>query len=315
MLAGIGLAVLALMLMIRMPGNSSEFTPLSREEERLSERLRVHVRTLAAGERNIWRAGSLEAAAIYIEKTFSELGYEIHEQSFTSRDTQVRNIEVSIPGASERIVIAGAHYDSVPGSPGANDNASGVAALLELAREFRQHKPAHTLRLVAFVNEEMPFFASGEMGSQKYAGRSRQAGENIAAMLSLETIGYYSDATGSQHYPAPLSLFYPAQGNFIGFVGNLASLPLARRAIRIFRKTTQFPSEGAALPQWIPGVSWSDHASFWEQGYPAIMVTDTAPYRYPHYHTSGDTTDKLDYARMARVVSGLRNVIADLGDY
>ncbi|MGH8718951.1 MAG: M28 family peptidase [Burkholderiales bacterium] len=297
--------------MIGMPGNSSEFTALSQEEEQLSQRLREHVGALAASERNVWRPGSLEAAARYIETNLSAVGYEIHEQVFAARDDRVKNIEVVIPGESGKIVVIGAHYDSVFGSPGANDNASGVAVLIELAREFRQEKPAHALRFVAFVNEEMPFFASGEMGSQHYAARSRQRGEKIAAMISLETIGYYSDLAGSQRYPAPLSLFYPAQGNFIGFVGNIASRSLVRRAIKTFRETTHFPSEGAALPEWIPGVSWSDHASFWRNDYLALMVTDTAPYRYPHYHTPQDTSDKLDYSRMARVVSGLRKVIAD----
>jgi hypothetical protein len=310
------LAVLAspLVYMISMPGRShpGEFKPLASEENRLSERLREHVGVLAARERNVWRAGSLEAAAIYIEKTLSAFGYEIHNQDFPARKEQVRNIEVEIPGSSEEIVVVGAHYDSVFGSPGANDNASGVAALIELARHFKREDPKRKLRFAAFVNEEMPFFASGEMGSQHYAARSKQRGEKIIAMLSLETIGYYSDAAGSQRYPAPLSLFYPSQGNFIGFVGNVASRPLVRRAIKTFRESTEFPSEGAALPGWIPGVSWSDHASFWQHGYRALMVTDTAPYRYPYYHSPQDTADKLDYVRMARVVSGLRRVIADL---
>ncbi|MGH8726671.1 MAG: M20/M25/M40 family metallo-hydrolase [Burkholderiales bacterium] len=295
-----------------MPGRSSQFTALSAEEERLSERLREHVGALAVGERNIWRSGSLEAAATYIEKSLSALGYETREQVFSSAQKQVKNLEVEVVGKGDEIVIIGAHYDSVPGSPGANDNASGVAALIELAREFRQEKPKRRLRFVAFVNEEMPFFSSGEMGSQKYAARSKEGSEKIIAMISLETIGCYSDEPNSQRYPAPLSLFYPAEGNFIGFVGNLRSGALVRRAIGTFRETTQFPSEGASLPEWIPGVSWSDHASFWPHGYRAIMVTDTAPYRYPYYHAAQDTADKLDYARMARVVSGLQKVIEDL---
>jgi hypothetical protein len=149
------------------------------------------------------------------------------------------------------------------------------------------------------------------MGSLVYANSCKEKGENIVAMYSIETIGYYSDAAGSQRYPAPLGWFYPSRGNFIAFVGNIGSRGLVRRSISTFRKAVHFPSEGAALPSAIPGVSWSDHWSFWKNGYDAIMITDTAPYRYPHYHDAADTPGKLDYERMARVTHGLVNVISD----
>jgi Zn-dependent M28 family amino/carboxypeptidase len=208
--------------------------------------------------------------------------------------------------------VIGAHYDSVAGTAGANDNASGVAALLELGRLLKKTKPERTVRLVAFVNEEPPWFQTEEMGSLVYARRAKKRGERIVAMLALETIGCYSDLPKSQHYPAPFNMFYPDTGNFIAFVGNLRSRSLLRRAIGTFRATTPFPSEGVAAPESISGIGWSDHWSFWQEGYPALMVTDTAPFRYLHYHESEDTPEKLDYERMARVVTGLGRVAMEL---
>jgi len=146
------------------------------------------------------------------------------------------------------------------------------------------------------------------MGSRRYALRARERNERIAAMFSLETIGWYSEQPGSQRYPFPLSFFYPSTGNFLAFVSNLGSRALLHESLASFRRQAKFPSEGVAAPALIPGVDWSDHASFWEQGYPALMLTDTAPYRYPHYHSAADTPDKVDYERLARVVSGLEQI-------
>jgi Zn-dependent M28 family amino/carboxypeptidase len=224
----------------------------------------------------------------------------------------LRNIEASRAGSKE-VVVVGAHYDSVQGCAGANDNGSGVAALLEVARLLAGTKPERTLRFVAFPNEEAPFFGTDAMGSAQYARRCRTRGENVAAMLSLETMGYYSDAPDSQSYPLGLAaLGYPAEGNFIAFVGDYNSRALLHAAIDTFRKTTGFPSEGLGAPAMIPGVGWSDHYAFWQEGYPAIMVTDTAPFRYPHYHTPEDTPDRIDYDRFARVVVGVARVVATL---
>jgi Zn-dependent M28 family amino/carboxypeptidase len=229
------------------------------------------------------------------------------------RGQACHNIEAEIPGARPEVLLIGAHYDSVFGSPGANDNGTGVAATLALARRFASIKSEHTLRFVAFVNEEPPYFLSGEMGSLVYAGRCKARGDKISAMISLETIGYFSDASHSQTYPSPgLGIVYPRVGNFIGFVSNVRSRSLLRRVVALFRKHAKIPSEGAALPAFIPGVSWSDQWSFWHHGYPGIMVTDTAPFRYPYYHSSSDTPDKLDYDRFALVVSGMERVIEGL---
>jgi hypothetical protein len=162
------------------------------------------------------------------------------------------------------------------------------------------------------VNEEPPFYLTGEMGSLVHARLARQRGEAIVAMLSIETVGYYTDAERSQHYPFPFGLLYPSQGNFVGFVGNLGSRGLVRRAIGAFRRAAAFPSEGLAAPAFIPGIGWSDHWSFWQQGYPAAMVTDTAVFRYGPYHTKADTPEKVSYDALARVVAGLERVVADL---
>ena len=226
------------------------------------------------------------------------------------------NVVGELPGLErpEDIYIVSAHFDTTSGTerPGGDDNASGVAGLLEIARLLKAKHFDRKVHIVAFVNEEPPFFHTEEMGSRVYAKWLREGGEKVVGMISLETIGYFSDAEGSQVYPLPFSLFYPKTANFIGFVGNVSSRSLVRRAVKTFRGSTQFPSEGIAAPGWMTGIDWSDHWSFWQEGYPALMVTDTALFRYKHYHTSEDTPDKLDYDRMTRVVSGLVSVVVNL---
>ena len=308
-----------------MPGkNVSKAGPLAPDEIALREALRAKVQKLAGeiGERNIRQYPQLNAAADFIEHSFSQAGLPTRRVSYEMSGQACHNIEAEIPGNRPEIIVVGAHYDSVFGSPGANDNGSGAAAVLALAerfaaREKQQHSPQRapnkTLRFVAFVNEEPPHFLSGDMGSLVYARRCKEHGDKVSAMISLETIGYFSDAANSQTYPSPgLDLFYPRVGNFIGFVSNVRSRALLRRVVTLFRKSTKIPAEGASLPSFIPGVSWSDQWSFWQQGYPAIMVTDTAPFRYPYYHSSNDTPDKLDYDRFTLVVSGMEKVIREL---
>ena len=299
-----------------MPGkNVSKAGALSPDEIALREELRVNVQKLAGeiGERNMRHYAELNAAAVFIEESFSRAGLRVRRDSYEMGGQKCHNIEAEIPGNSPEIIVIGAHYDSVLGSPGANDNGTGVAATLALARRFAGAKPEHTVRFVAFVNEEPPYFLSGEMGSLVYSRRCKEHGDKISAMISLETIGYFSDAPNSQTYPSPgLDLFYPKTGNFLGFVSNVKSRALLRSVVKLFRKHAKIPSEGASLPAFIPGVSWSDQWSFWQQGYPALMVTDTAPFRDPHYHSSSDTPDKLDYDRFTLVVSGIEKVIQDL---
>ena len=307
-----------------MPGkNVSSAAPLSSAEIKLRDELIVDVQMLAGqiGERNMEHYPQLNAAADFIESSFSKAGFRPRRDSYDLHGRACHNVEAEIRGLQGAavsslpppIILIGAHYDSVFGSPGANDNGSGVAAMLALARRFAGKPLQHTLRFVAFVNEEPPYFLSEQMGSFVYASRCKARGDRISAMISLETIGYFSDAPDSQTYPAPgLGVFYPKVGNFIGFVSNVPSRDLLRRAIALFRKQAKIASEGAALPGFIPGVSWSDQWSFWQHGYPGIMITDTAPFRYPYYHGAADTPDKLDYDRFTLVVSGMEKVIEQL---
>jgi Zn-dependent M28 family amino/carboxypeptidase len=279
----------------------------------IRDALARHVQTLAGaiGERNVWRYESLQQAEKYITETLVGFGYAVQRQEFQAKEKVVANLECQIDGSDE-IVVIGAHYDSNRGTPGANDNASGVAATLELARMFVKKKAGRTLRFVAFVNEEPPFFHTELMGSLVYARRCRQRGEKIVAMLTPETIGCYSDQAGSQKYPIPLNLFYPNVGDFIAFVGNGDSRALVRQIAKSFGRHTDFPFKAVALPNFLRGIGWSDHWSFWQEGYPGVMATDTAPYRYKHYHKPTDTPEKLDYERMAKLVMGLEKVVEEL---
>jgi Zn-dependent M28 family amino/carboxypeptidase len=284
--------------------------------------IRRHVDMLAGviGERNaVHRAGALEAAARYIEDTFRAFGHEPAAQPFNATGKRVRNIETEMRGGqqSERIWIIGAHYDSIDGSPAAEDNASGVAGVLEVARLMSGLRCRDTVRFVTFVNEEPPFYKGDEMGSLVYARRCRERTERIAGMINLEMIGCYSDESGSQAYPPPLDRglwkkLLPRRGNFIAFVGNLASWRLTWRCRRLFKRNMRFPSWWVPAPDRIDGAGMSDHWSFWEQGYRAVMVTDTAFFRYRHYHKPSDTPEKLDYPRMAKVVAGLAGMMKSL---
>jgi hypothetical protein len=306
-------------MFVRMPGSSfrGPLPPLTAHESGISADLRRHVHKLAGeiGERNMWRPKALAAAAEYVEDEFRRAGHSVIRDPYSLRGRECFNLAIELSGKqrSQEIVLVGAHYDSVD-CPGANDNGSGVAALLALARELAGREYPRTLRLVAFVNEEPPYFQTADMGSRVYARQCRERGENIVAMIALETIGYYSERPGSQQYPPLFEWFYPSRGDFIAFAGNPASARLLREAIASFRRHARFPSEGAVVPGAIAEAGWSDHWSFWHEGYAAIMVTDTAPFRYPYYHRPEDTPDKLDYDRMARVVAGLAGVVADLAE-
>ena len=278
-----------------------------------ASQLRAYVETLALdiGERNVFRPEALHAAAAYIEQQFQAQGYAVARQVYRAKNVESANLEATRSGStrSKEIFLIGAHYDSVLGSPGANDNASGVAALLEISRRFRDILPERTVRFVAFVNEEPPFFSWRQMGSMVYAGAARKRGDNIRLMISLEMLGCYSDEPGSQRYPPLFRYFYPNRGNFIALVSNLRSRRMLRRTVSLFRRHSDVPVESVATLSMVPGVSWSDHLSFWRRGYRALMVTDTAFYRYPYYHTAWDTPDKIDFDTMARVTDGLFGAI------
>jgi Zn-dependent M28 family amino/carboxypeptidase len=286
---------------------------LSRQEQYL----RQAVEGLAAGigERNVYCYPKLCEAAAFIEQSFRDAGYEPTRHEYQAHDKSFANIEAEIRGqdSPQEIIIIGAHYDTARGSPGANDNGSGVAALLALARSLVTERSSRSLRFVAFTNEERPFLRTARMGSRVYARQCRGRAENIIGMLSLETIGYCSQKPGSQW----LSFFgalYPSQGDYIVFVANPSSKELLKNATQSFGRKTDIPWQTATLPSFSPGAKSSDHWSFWKEGYPALMVTDTAPFRYPHYHKPSDTPDKLRYDFLNGVVEGLKGAIRDLAN-
>ncbi|TGX46546.1 M20/M25/M40 family metallo-hydrolase [Sphingomonas naasensis] len=299
--------------MTAVPGKSyaGPLSPRTAKETELAQRLRRHVEAIAREPHNIGHPEAFERSARYIETTLAGFGYQVATQRFDNG--RARNIEVALlpddgPGPS---LVIGAHYDSAFSAPGANDNGSGVAALLELARMLADLKAevGAPIRFVFFANEEPPFFQTDYMGSRVYAERLRASGEKVRGMWSLETLGYYDDRPGSQHYPFPLGWLYPDTGNFIAFVGTTGSRDFVRRSVAAFRARAAFPSVGGTAPGFVQGIDWSDHWAFEQAGFPALMITDTAPFRYPRYHSTADTSDKLDYARLARVVTGLEAVV------
>lgn len=276
------------------------------------------MRALAAdiGERNAFRLPALRRAADFVAGEWNAQGYRVTPQIYDLGGVPMANLEVELRGRvrPHEIVLVGAHYDSVLGSPGADDNASGVAALLEMSRLLADTEPGRTVRLVAFVNEEPPFFATPRMGSEVYARAARARGDDIRLMVSLETIGYYSEAPGSQRYPPPFGLIYPDRGNFLAMVSNLKSRRVLHRVVEAFQAHSDFPVEWLTSPSLLPGVGWSDQRSFWRRGYPALMATDTAFYRYPYYHSPQDTAEKLDYEALARIAQGLARAIGMLAE-
>lgn len=317
LLAACGLAVL--WYMFAVPGRPHRGAlPATTEEERaLSERLRTHVVAVASEPHNVYHCDALETAAAYIEAELRKSGYAPIRQEFETDGCDVRNIEALIPAAQAApntpSLVIGAHYDSAGIAPGANDNGTGTAAVLELARLLAGFRPASTnIRLVLFVNEEPPYFRTRHMGSVRYADMLKERNETVAGMMSLETLGCFSDAPGSQSYPTPLKGLFPTTANFIAFVGLPGSRQFLHRALRSFRSHTAFPTIGGLAPDAVSGVGLSDHWSFSGLGYPAIMITDTAVYRYPHYHRPSDTPDKVDYEKLARVTKGIERMVRDL---
>ena len=297
-------------------GHRGPLPPATAEEGAIAARLREHVIAIASVPHNTDHPAALEAAARYIERQITALGYAVERQEFAAAGQTVRNIHTTIgrPGEGRATFVAGAHYDSAGIAPGANDNGTGVAALIELARALKGYEPRrHALRLVFFVNEEMPHFGTETMGSVQFA-RMIVAKENIRGMISLETIGAFSDLPGTQKFPVPLGLVYRDTADFITFVGTLRARGLVHETLGSFRRHTQFPTIGGVAHAFIKGIAWSDHASFDAHAIPAVMITDTALFRYPHYHKPTDTPDKIDYGRLARITKGLERMLREIVD-
>ena len=307
-------------LVLKMPGKSfrGPMPPLTQNELDLRTILMKNMRVLASeiGERNLYQHANLSRTAGFLEESLKGHGCLVSRQKFYVDSKDCYNVIGERPGKDRgnEIIVVGAHYDSLYGTTGVNDNGSGVIALLAVAHAVMETTLSRTVRFVGFANEEPPYFQTENMGSWVYAKQCRSNEDNIIAMISLETIGYYSDVEDSQKYPPPFNLAYPSTGNFLAFVGNIKSAKLVKRCIRFFRHHVKFPSEGLATFEFIPGIGWSDHWAFWQEGYPALMVTDTAPYRYPYYHTPEDTFDKIDFDKLARVVNGLTKVITGIAN-
>ena len=316
-LAASGYAALRYFTAVPGKSHAGALPPLTGEERAIAARLERHIAIIAAREHNIAHYDELEKVALHLEATLRSLGYEPGRQEFNADDKTVRNIDAVIEASGTTdpdVVVVGAHYDSAEGTLGANDNASGTAVLLELAQLLKdlQGQTRKRIRLVFFVNEEPPYFQTEDMGSLRYAKALAAREERVTAMYSLETLGFYSSEPGSQQYPPPLGLLYPDRGDFVSFVGLTNSRPLVRQTVESFRAHTPFPSVGGVAPGVIPGIDWSDHWAFAVHGFQAVMVTDTAIFRYPHYHKPTDTPDKVDVERLARITKGMERVVRDL---
>ncbi len=288
----------------------------SQEDLKMAERLKQRVKYLSGdiGIRDYIYYENLQKSAEFIEREFKDLGYETEVLAYKINNQVFKNIiayRADRRGADT--IIVGAHYDTCS-NPGADDNASGVAGLIELASQLKNEELNSTVKFIAFVNEEPPFFMSQDMGSSVYARRAKKQGEDIRGAIILESIGYYREDRNSQEYPPPLGIFYPNRGNFITMVSNFPSAHILKVLSRAFKKASSFPLECFTGPTFVPGVSFSDNWSFWQEGYPAIMVTDTAFLRNPNYHSQGDSYKSLDYERMSLVIKGLKSAIIDFAN-
>jgi len=277
--------------------------------------LRKHVEKLSVDlmPRSYENLENLNRIADYIQSRFTASGAAIRLQPFTADGREYRNVIAEFGPESDAVIVVGAHYDSAGELPAADDNASGVAGLIELARLLGSTQLDQKVQLVAFCLEEPPFFNTPQMGSVVFARSLIEANKNVRIMVALEMIGYFSDKPGSQAYPLSfLKLFYPTKGNFIAIVDELFSGE-AKRMKKIMKANATLPVYTINAPPGIPGIDLSDHKSFWDQGYPAVMITDTAFFRNKAYHTRHDTADRLDYERMAQVVRGLHAYLIHVG--
>lgn len=278
-----------------------------------------HVVTFLAGDigyRSYRDTDRLERAAFFIERELTSFGYQVKKQPFDFGGRTYHNLIAELRGTADpaSLLVIGAHYDTVRTTPGADDNASGVAGLLALARELAGKPLAKTVRFVAFALEEPPVYRSRHMGSYHYAASLAERGEPVEGMICLEMIGYFCDQEGCQQYPLPfMNLKFPKKGDYIALVGNLSSRQFTERTAGSFRRATDLPVITLNAPAIVIGIDFSDHWSFGKFGYPALMVTDTAFYRNRNYHAPTDLPETLDYARMAKVVQGLKGAVEEWG--
>jgi Zn-dependent M28 family amino/carboxypeptidase len=279
--------------------------------------LREHVNALTVdiGSRTPLNGNSLVRAANYIHSVFEEASLSVREQNYAYSDQRVTNVLAKAPtaGRASAYYVVGAHYDTVPGTPGADDNASAVAVMLELARRLRQERLKAPVLFAAFTLEEPPAYLTGHQGSRIFVRSCQTSGDHVLGAIILEMVGYTAPR---QNYPYLVRWpGYPAEGNFIGIIANWRSWHLGRAVLRGFRKNKYLPVESLFLPfngRLLPETRLSDHASFWDAGLPALMVTDTAFFRNPHYHLPTDTIDTLDFTFMAELVKSLELALLEL---
>ncbi|MGB9627800.1 MAG: M28 family peptidase [Thermodesulfobacteriota bacterium] len=291
---------------------SKEFQNI--QNKTLIDNLYRHVEYLSVkvGERHLWKAGSLNKTLDYIESVFQAYGYPVYHQTYTCYGQNVSNLMVEKPGKDQGLIVVGAHYDTVPGTPGADDNASAVSGLLELARLLRETSNHKTLVFVAFANEEPPCFGSHHMGSMVYANHLKEQGRSVEVMISLEMIGYFRKES-IQTYPLPgMEFFYPKTGDFIGVVGNFRSHRYVSLIKRGIKRHSRMDARSLTAPEFFGGINLSDNYSFWRHGYKAVMITDTSFFRNRNYHQETDTIDTLNFEQMAELVKGLSHTLSML---
>jgi len=279
-----------------------------------SARLRSHVRMLSEVlvPRDCDHPANLARAAAYISREFEKAGGRVRRQVYRADEDEYRNVIAQFGPEGKQRMVVGAHYDAYGEMPAADDNASGVAVLIELAHLLGKAPPQKCVELVAYALEEPPYFSTRQMGSAIHAAESERQGVAVSVMLSIESVGYFSDARGSQRFPFPISLCCPRRGNFIAIVGRTQDSMILRRVKKAMIAGTTLPVRSLSVPSFFPGVDESDQASYWKRGYPGLMITDTDYFRNRNYHTDRDTANTLDYRRMAMVVQGVYAVVQEI---
>ena len=295
------------------------------DAETIESNLRRHVDVLAGqiGPRALTLPGTIDPTIGYIREQWESMQWQVGQETYDAIGNEnvkndATNLIVESVGTNrpEEIILLGAHYDTVTWTPGADDNASAVAVLLEASRLLSDYRGGRTARYVAFACEEAPYFNLDSMGSQHHARTARKRNDQIVGMLCLEMVGYFRDEVGSQRVPptipCKLHWLFPRRGNFLAAVGNLKSWKLGWRFRRGFKRGSTLPLFSISLPEQVREIRLSDNSSFWDQGYPALMLTDTSFLRNPHYHKPTDTPETLDYARMTEVTWGVAGAMKKL---